>query len=133
MSGFTNLRFDDFKRTDNTNLITTNFVRDDGKIITPDTSHNWSAKVTDMKDGKFAGTYPVTISGDDISVSSKDMTRLATGTYGLEVWEEYNGQRVIYPSAGFIQFRIHRNASDKLEPVQETDRKSTRLNSSHWW
>ena len=120
MSKYANLRFEDFKRTDNTNLITTNFVRDDGKIITPDTSHNWSAKVTDMKDGKFAGTYPVTISGDDISVSSKDMTRLATGTYGLEVWEEYNGQRVIYPSAGFIQFRIHRNASDKLEPVQET-------------
>ena len=120
MSKYANLRFEDFKRTDNTNLITTNFVRDDGRIITPDTSHNWSAKVTDMKDGKFAGTYPVTISGDDISVSSKDMTRLATGTYGLEVWEEYNGQRVIYPSAGFIQFRIHRNASDKLEPVQET-------------
>ena len=120
MSKYANLRFEDFKRTDNTNLITTNFVRDDGKIITPDTSHNWSAKVTDMKDGKFAGTYPVTISGDDISVSSKDMTRLATGTYGFEVWEEYNGQRVIYPSAGFIQFRIHRNAGDKLEPVQET-------------
>lgn len=120
MSKYANLRFEDFKRTDNTNLITTNFVRDDGKIITPDTSHNWSAKVTDMKDGKFAGTYPVTISGDDISVSSKDMTRLKTGTYGLEVWEEYNGQRVIYPSAGFIQFRIHRNAGDKLEPVQET-------------
>lgn len=120
MSKYANLRFEDFKRTDNTNLITTNFVRDDGGIITPDTSHNWSAKVTDMKDGKFAGTYPVTINGNDISVSSKDMTRLATGTYGFEVWEEYNGQRVIYPSAGFIQFRIHRNASDKLEPVQET-------------
>lgn len=120
MIKYANLRCEDFKRTDNTNLITTNFVRDDGKIIIPDTSHNWSAKVTDMKDGKFAGTYPVTISGANISVSSKDMTRLATGTYGLEVWEEYNGQRVIYPSIGFIQFRIHRNASDKLEPVQET-------------
>ena len=30
MSKYANLRFEDFKRTDNTNLITTNFVRDDG-------------------------------------------------------------------------------------------------------
>lgn len=120
MSKYTNLRFQDFKRTDNTNLLTVNVANDDGKIITPDTSHSWSGKVTDMQTNKFAGTYPVTISGDDISVSSKDMTRLATGTYGLEIWEEYNDRRTIYPSAGFIEFQIHRSATDKLEPVEKT-------------
>lgn len=120
MTKYANLRFEDFKRTDNTNLITTQFVNDDGSPVHPDATHTWTAKVTDMKTNKFAGTYPVTISGDNFSVSSKDMERLQTGDYGLEIWEEFSANRVIYPSAGFIEFRIHRNASDKLEPVEKT-------------
>lgn len=120
MTKYVNLKFEDFKRTDNTNLITFGFVEDNGQPITIDTSHNWSAKVTDMKDGNYGGTYPVTINEQNFIVNSKDMTELATGTYGLEVWEEYNGQRKIYPSAGFIEFQIHRTASDKLEPVKGT-------------
>lgn len=120
MSKYFDLRFENFKREDATNLITTKFVTDNGEVITPNTDHKWSAKVTDMKSGKFAGTFPVTIKEEDFSVSSRDMTRLPTGTYGLEIWEEYAGGPTIYPSAGFIEFRIHRNADDKLEPVEKT-------------
>ena len=120
MSKYFDLRFEDFKREDATNLITTKFMTDNGKIITPNTEHKWSAKVTNMKNGKFAGTFPVTIKDDDFSVSSKDMIRLPTGTYGLEIWEEFEGGPTIYPSAGFIEFQIHRNADDKLEPVEKT-------------
>lgn len=120
MSKYFDLRFEDFKREDATNLITTKFMTDDGKVITPNAEHKWTAKVTDMKTGKFAGNYPVTIKDDDLSVSSKDMTRLQTGTYGLEFWEEFDGGPTIYPSAGFIEFKIHHNAEQKLEPVEKT-------------
>ena len=116
MSGFTNLRFDDFKREDNTNLLTTNIVNDDGKVITPNKEHTWTAKVVNMKNNKFAGNYAVTISGDDISVSSKGMEKLLSGRYGLELWEEFGDNKTIYPSAGFIEFNIHRNGDDALEP-----------------
>lgn len=116
MSGFTNLRFDDFKREDNTNMLTTNIVNDDGKVITPNKEHTWMAKVVNMKNNKFAGNYAVTISGDDISVSSKGMEKLLSGRYGLELWEEFGNNKTIYPSAGFIEFNIHRNGDDALEP-----------------
>lgn len=112
------IKYDDFKREDTTNVITITLYTDDRQPITPDASHTWKAKVS--KEDKYVGEYPVTISGNTIKLSSSNLTRLPNGDYGLELWETYSGSTTIYPSAGVMEFRVHRNANDTLGTVDPT-------------
>lgn len=112
------IAYDDFKREDTTNVITITLYTDDRQPITPDASHTWKAKVS--KEDKYVGEYPVTISGDTIKLSSSNLTRLPNGDYGLELWETYSGSTTIYPSAGVMEFRVHRNANDTLGTIDPT-------------
>ena len=112
------ITYDDFKREDTTNTIVITLYTDDRQPITPDASHTWKAKVS--KGDKYVGEYPVTISGNTIKLSSSNLTRLPNGDYGLELWETYDGSTTIYPSAGVMEFRVHRNANDTLGTVDPT-------------
>lgn len=112
------IKYDDFKREDTTNTIVITLYTDDRQPITPDASHTWKAKVS--KEDKYVGEYPVTISGNTIKLSSSNLTRLPNGDYGLELWETYSGSTTIYPSAGVMEFRVHRNANDTLGTVDPT-------------
>lgn len=112
------IAYDDFKREDTTNVITITLYTDDKQPITPNVSHTWKAKVS--KEDKYVGEYPVTISGNTIKLSSSNLTRLPNGDYGLELWETYSGSTTIYPSAGVMEFRVHRNANDTLGTVDPT-------------
>lgn len=112
------IAYDDFKREDTTNTITITLYTDDKQPITPNSSHTWKAKVS--KADKYVGEYPVTISGNTIKLSSSNLTRLPNGDYGLELWETYSGSTTIYPSAGVMEFRVHRNANDTLGTVDPT-------------
>lgn len=112
------IAYDDFKREDTTNVIAINLYTDDKQPITPNASHTWKAKVS--KGDKYVGEYPVTISGNTIKLSSSNLTRLPNGDYGLELWETYNGSTTIYPSAGVMEFRVHKNANDTLGTVDPT-------------
>lgn len=112
------IAYDDFKREDTTNTIVITLYTDDRQPITPDASHTWKAKVS--KEDKYVGEYPVTISGNTLKLSSSNLTRLPNGDYGLELWETYSGSTTIYPSAGVMEFRVHRNANDTLGTVDPT-------------
>lgn len=112
------IAYDDFKREDTTNTIAITLYTDDKQPITPNSSHTWKAKVS--KGDKYVGEYPVTISGNTIKLSSSNLTRLPNGDYGLELWETYSGSTTIYPSAGVMEFRVHRNANDTLGTVDPT-------------
>lgn len=112
------IAYDDFKREDTTNVIAITLYTDDKQPITPNASHTWKAKVA--KGDKYVGEYPVTISGNTIKLSSSNLTRLPNGDYGLELWETYSGSTTIYPSAGVMEFRVHRNANDTLGTVDPT-------------
>lgn len=112
------ITYDDFKREDTTNVITITLYTDDKQPITPNSSHTWKAKVS--KEDKYVGEYPVTISDNTIKLSSSNLTRLPNGDYGLELWETYDGSTTIYPSAGVMEFRVHRNANDTLGTVDPT-------------
>lgn len=112
------IAYDDFKREDTTNTIVITLYNDDKQPITPNASHTWKAKVS--KGDKYVGEYPVTISGNTIKLSSSNLTRLPNGDYGLELWETYSGSTTIYPSAGMMEFRVHRNANDTLGTVDPT-------------
>lgn len=112
------IAYDDFKREDTTNVITITLYTDDKQPITPNASHTWKAKVS--KEDKYVGEYPVTISGNTIKLSSSNLTRLPNGDYGLELWETYSGSTTIYPSAGVMEFRVHKNANDTLGTVDPT-------------
>lgn len=112
------IKYDDFKREDTTNVIAITLYTDDRQPITPDASHTWKAKVS--KGDKYVGEYPVTISDNTIKLSSSNLTRLPNGDYGLELWETYDGSTTIYPSAGVMEFRVHRNANDTLGTIDPT-------------
>ena len=112
------IAYDDFKREDTTNTIVITLYTDDRQPITPDASHTWKAKVA--RGDKYVGEYPVTIFGNTIKLSSSNLTRLPNGDYGLELWETYSGSTTIYPSAGVMEFRVHRNVNDTLGTVDPT-------------
>lgn len=112
------IAYDDFKREDTTNTIVITLYTDDRQPITPNASHTWKAKVS--KGDKYVGEYPVTISDNTIKLSSSNLTRLPNGDYGLELWETYDGSTTIYPSAGVMEFRVHRNANDTLGTIDPT-------------
>lgn len=114
--------FNDFKRRDNTNLMEITLYKDNGEQITPNRDHQWSGKALKFGDGdkRLDQELAVTLDGDKIGVPSKQLEDLPTGDYGLELWETSNDSKTIYPSAGFIEFRIHRNADESLESVTPT-------------
>lgn len=114
--------FNDFKRRDNTNLMEITLYKDNGEQITPNREHQWSGKALKFGDGdkRLDQELAVTIDGDKIGVPSKQLENLPSGDYGLELWETSNDSKTIYPSAGFIEFRIHRNADESLESVTPT-------------
>lgn len=114
--------FNDFKRRDNTNLMEITLYNDSGEQITPNRDHQWSGKALKFGDGdkRLDQELAVTLDGDKIGVPSKQLENLPSGDYGLELWEVNNDSKTIYPSAGFIEFRIHRNASESLESVTPT-------------
>lgn len=114
--------FNDFKRRDNTNLMEITLYKDSGEEITPNRDHQWVAKAIKFGDGdkRLDQELAVTLDGDKIGVPSKQLEDLPTGDYGLELWETSNDSKTIYPSAGFIEFRIHRNADESLESVTPT-------------
>lgn len=114
--------FNDFKRRDNTNLMEITLYKDSGDQITPNRDHQWSGKALKFGDGdkRLDQELAVTIDGDKIGVPSKQLETLPSGDYGLELWEVSNDSKTIYPSAGFIEFHIHRNADESLESVTPT-------------
>lgn len=113
--------YQDFKRSDNVSLVKINLFNDEGKPIRPNPDHKWEAKM--VKDDKNAGQhYSVILNDNDIFVPAKqfDDNKIPSGDYGLELWESYEDNTVIYPSAGFIPVRIHRNADDSLATIDPT-------------
>lgn len=113
--------YQDFKRSDNVSLVKINLFNDEGKPIKPNPDHKWEAKM--VKDDKNAGQhYSVILNDNDIFVPAKqfDDNKVPSGDYGLELWETYEDNTVIYPSAGFIPVRIHRNADDSLATIDPT-------------
>ena len=114
--------FNDFKRRDNTNLMEITLYKDSGEPITPNGGHQWTGKAIKFGDGdkRLDQELAVTLDGDKIGVPSKQLENLPSGDYGLELWEVNNDSKTIYPSAGFIEFRIHRNADESLEGVTPT-------------
>ena len=116
------VRYEHFKREDSTNsIIVTLFDDDQVTPIVPNSSHSWSAKVAKEEDEeKYVGEYPVQISGNEIILTSDRLVRLPRGTYLMELWENNNGKVTIYPSADFIQFTIHKNATDTIGHVDPT-------------
>ena len=116
------VRYEHFKREDSTNsIIVTLFDDDQVTPIVPNSSHSWSAKVAKEEDEeKYVGEYPVQIRGNEIILTSDRLVRLPRGTYLMELWENNNGKVTIYPSADFIQFTIHKNATDTMGHVDPT-------------
>ena len=116
------VRYEHFKREDSTNsIIVTLFDDDQVTPIVPNSSHSWSAKVAKEEDEeKYVGEYPVQLRGNEIILTSDRLVRLPHGTYLMELWENNNGKITIYPSADFIQFTIHKNATDTMGHVDHT-------------
>lgn len=114
--------FNDFKRRDNTNLMEITLYKDSGEQIVPNRDHQWSGKALKFGDGdkRLDQELAVTLDGDKIGVPSKQLETLPSGDYGLELWEVNNDNKTIYPSAGFVEFHIHRNADESLESVTPT-------------
>ena len=112
------ITYTDFKREDTTNDITIKLYADNKRPIIPDASHTWKAKVA--KEDKYVGEYPVTIFGNQIKLSSSNLTRLPDGNYSLELWETYDGSTAIYPSTGVMTFRVNKNLDDTLGTIDPT-------------
>lgn len=125
--------FNDFKRRDNTNLMEITLYKDSGEQITPNRDHQWSGKALKFGDGdkRLDQELAVTLDGDKIGVPSKQLENLPSGDYGLELWETSNDSKTIYPSAGFIEFHIHRNADESLESVTPTTDINKVINDLH--
>lgn len=101
-----------FKREDPTVLVKVTLYDDNRQVIKPTIS-----KGKLVKQGKNAGEYKITQDGDQYCLSTKQVEKLPSGDYGLELWAD-NG--AIFPSAGFIPVRIHRNADDSLSKIDPT-------------
>ena len=112
------ITYTDFKREDTTNDITIKLYGDNKRPITPNSSHTWKAKVA--RGDKYVGEYPVTILGNQIKLSSSNLTRLPDGNYSLELWETYDGSTAIYPSTGVMTFRVNKNLDDTLGTIDPT-------------
>lgn len=111
MSMFT-AKYQDFKREDPTVLVKVTLYDDQKNVIKPAIS---KAKL--VQGTKYAGDYEITQDGDQYCLSTKQIAKLPSGSYGMELWGDDGS---IYPSAGFIPIRIHRNADDSLEKTKPT-------------
>ena len=111
MSMFT-AEYQDFKREDPTVLVKVTLYDDQKNVIKPAIS---KAKL--VQGTKYAGDYEITQDGDQYCLSTKQIAKLPSGSYGMELWGDDGS---IYPSAGFIPIRIHRNADNSLEQVDPT-------------
>lgn len=111
MSMFT-AEYQDFKREDPTVLVKVTLYDDQKNVIKPAIS---KAKL--VQGTKYAGDYEITQDGNQYCLSTKQVAKLPSGSYGMELWGDDGS---IYPSAGFIPIRIHRNADNSLEQVDPT-------------
>lgn len=111
MSMFT-AEYQDFKREDPTVLVKVTLYDDQKSVIKPTIT---KAKL--VQNNKYAGDYTITQDGDQYCLSTKQLNKLPSGDYGMELWADDGS---IYPSAGFIPIRIHRNADNSLEQVDPT-------------
>lgn len=111
MSMFT-AEYQDFKREDPTVLVKVTLYDDQKNVIKPAIS---KAKL--VQGTKYAGDYEITQDGDQYCLSTKQIAKLPSGSYGMELWGDDGS---IYPSAGFIPIIIHRNADDSLEKTKPT-------------
>ena len=108
-----------FKHLETTKDITISIKNESGYTQYPDATHTWTAKVSDGTN--YVGDYSVKISQTSLIVDSEDFTALPTGSYQLEVWEEWidpdgTKQRSIYPSPSqTIPFTIYANITDQAE------------------
>lgn len=108
-----------FKHLETTKDITISIKNENGFPQPPDATHTWTAKVSDGTN--YVGDYAVTINQTSLIVDSENFTKLPTGSYQLEVWEEWNDpdgtkQRSIYPSPSqTIPFTIYANLTDQAE------------------
>ena len=109
----------DFKHLETTKDIIISPKNEYGDPQRPDTSHTWSAKVSDGVN--YVGDYAVKTDGTNLIVDSNDFTKLPVGNYQLEVWEQWTdtdgtSQLSIYPSPQqTIPFTIYANVADQAE------------------
>ena len=111
MSMFT-AEYQDFKREDPTVLVKVTLYDDQKNVIKPAIS---KAKL--VQNDKYAGDYKITQDGNQYCLPTNQLNKLPSGDYGMELWADDGS---IYPSAGFIPIRIHRNANNSLEQVDPT-------------
>lgn len=108
-----------FKHLETTKDITISIKNENGFPQRPDATHTWTAKVSDGTN--YVGDYAVKINQNSLIVDSENFTMLPTGSYQLEVWEEWidpdgTKQRSIYPSPSqTIPFTIYANLTDQAE------------------
>lgn len=108
-----------FKHLETTKDITISIKNENGFPQRPDATHTWTAKVSDGTN--YVGDYAVKIDQTSLIVDSENFTKLPTGSYQLEVWEEWidsdgTKQRSIYPSPSqTIPFTIYANLTDQAE------------------
>lgn len=111
MSMFT-AEYQDFKREDPTVLVKVTLYDDQKNVIKPAIS---KAKL--VQNDKYAGDYKITQDGNQYCLPTNQLNKLPSGDYGMELWADDGS---IYPSAGFIPIRIHRNADNSLEQLDPT-------------
>lgn len=104
--------YQDFKREDPNVLVKITLYDDQRNVIKPAIT---KAKL--VSGTKYAGEFEITKDGDQYCLPTKQLTRLPSGTYGLEL---RGNDGSIYPSAGFIPIRIHRNADESLQSLDPT-------------
>ena len=108
-----------FKHLETTKDIIISPKNEYGDPQRPDTSHTWSAKVSNGVN--YVGDYAVKIDGTNLIVDSSDFTKLPVGDYQLEIWEQWNdadgtSELSIYPSPRqTIPFTIYANVADQAE------------------
>lgn len=108
-----------FKHLETTKDIVISPKNEFGDPARPDSSHKWTAKVSDGT--HYVGDYAVKIDATSLTVDSEDFTKLPTGQYYLEVWEQWTdpdgkSQLSIYPSPQqTIPFTIYANVADQAE------------------
>lgn len=108
-----------FKHLETTKDIIISPKNEYGDPQRPDTTHTWTAKVSDGQN--YVGDYKVKINGASLIVDSEDFTKLPIGSYELEVWEQWTdddgtSELSIYPSPKqTIPFTINANVADQAE------------------
>lgn len=121
LRGVENIETNDmnFKHLETTKDIIISPKNEYGDPQRPDTTHTWTAKVSDGQN--YVGDYKVKTNATSLIVDSEDFTKLPVGQYQLEVWEQWTDpdgtkQLSIYPSPSqTIHFQIYKNIPDQAE------------------